>query len=79
MQILFFILHKRIIIFIHFVAPEQYKQLCFSESLLMVDEAGNVSGKMYIRVTQADWGDRHCLCVHSGSYGTPDEGMECGY
>lgn len=44
----------------------------------MVDEVGNVSGKMYTSVKPSKFGDKHCLCVHSGCYGTPDPDLECG-
>ncbi|CAL8095992.1 unnamed protein product [Orchesella dallaii] len=56
----------------------QLKLLCFSESLLMVEENGAVVGKMYCSVAESKWCDKPCICVHAGSFAKFPTGLESG-
>jgi len=67
------------------IDDDMVKKLCFSESMLIVQDDGSVIGKTYIHITPAKWGEENCLCVHSGSYANfsrsnvhKDEALECG-
>jgi len=54
------------------------KAMCYSESLLMVTEAGESVGKLYCTVSEAEWNGLKCLSVHSGSSAEFQSGLQCG-